>query len=70
MNLQFPMTQKHMSLTKMNIVVIRVKYQMIIMNENMNWMKLTHLLPICTLNIKAPLGTSTFTLTFLIFFKV
>ena len=31
------------SLTKMNKVVIDDYYHMTIMNENMNWMKLTHL---------------------------
>ena len=40
-------------------------YHMMIMNENINWMKQTHKLPFSfSLNLGAPLGTSTCTPNF------
>lgn len=38
----------------MNKVVVEDYYHMTIVNENMNWMKSTHLLSSISLNLKAP----------------
>ena len=54
------------TLIKMDKVVIEDYYRVTIMDENMNWMKLTHLLSLFSLNPRAPFCTSTFIWTFLI----
>ena len=54
--------------TRMDNVVIKDYYHMITMNENVNWMELTHMLLSFPLNPKARFCTSTFTSTFLIAF--
>ena len=48
------------TLIKMDKVVIEDYYRVTIMDENMNWMKLTHLLSLFSLNPRAPFCTSTF----------
>ena len=52
--------------TRMDKVVIQDFYQASTMNENVNQMKLTHLLSNLSLNLRAPFYTSTFTSKFLI----
>ena len=43
------------NLTRLDRVVIRDYYHMTTMDENMNWMKPTHLLAISSLNLRRPL---------------
>jgi hypothetical protein len=52
--------------TRMHKGVIADYYHMTTMDENINWMKLTHLLLIISLNLRAPFCTSTLPSTFLI----
>ena len=49
------------TLTRTNMVVIKDYDHMIAKDENMNRMKLTHLLSIFPLNFRPPFYTSTFT---------
>ena len=49
--------------------VIENYYHMITMNDNVNWMKLTYLLLIFSLNHMAPFCTSNFTSIFIIAFS-
>ena len=44
-------------LTRMDKVVLKDYYHMTTMDENVNWLKLTHLLSIFSLNLKAPFCT-------------
>ncbi len=53
----------------MDKVVIEDYYHMTTMDENVNWMKLAHLLSIFILNPRASFHTSTFALTFSIAFS-
>ena len=41
--------------------VIGDNYHMIVVDENVNWLKLAHLLSNLSLNFRAPFCTSTFT---------
>ena len=54
------------TLIRMDKVVIKDYYHVISMNENVYWMKLTHLLSIVSLNLTDPFYISTFTSKFLI----
>ena len=56
------------TLTRMDKVVIEDFYHMTTMDGNANWMKLTHLLPKFSLNLRAPFCTFTLTSNFLIAF--
>ena len=49
------------TLTRTYMVVIEDTNHMTIMDENVNWMKLTNLLSLSSLNLRAPYYTSTFT---------
>ena len=70
MSLQFVknLEPKYKPPTRINKVVIEDYYYLTIMDENVNWMELTHLLSIFSQNHRAPFCTSTFTPTFLITF--
>ena len=48
-------------LTRTYMVVIKDYDHMTSMKENVNWIKITHLLLFTSLNLKAPFCTSTFT---------
>ena len=50
------------TLTRTNMVVFKDYDHMTIMNEDMKWMKLTHLISIFSLNVMAPFSTFSFTL--------
>ena len=50
------------------MVVITDYYHMTTVDENVNWMKITHILSTFTLNLRGPFCTSTFTSKFLIIF--
>ena len=52
----------------MDKAIIEDHYHMTTMEENMNLMKLAHLLSIISLNLKGPVCTFTFTSKFLIAF--
>jgi len=66
-NLQKRRTQMQ-TLTRMNMVQIEDYYHMTTLNENVNRMKLIHLLSKNSLDFKAPFCTSTFGLKSLIDF--
>ena len=55
-----PKTQVQ-TLTRTYMVVVEDFDHMKTMNENVHWMKLTHLLSIFPLNLRTPCCTSTFT---------
>ena len=57
------------TLTRMDKVVIEDYHHMTTIDVDVNWMKLTHLLLIFSLNLRAPFCTFTFTLIFLIAFS-
>ena len=48
-------------ITRMGMVVIMNYYHMTTMDENMNWMKLTHMLSTFFVNLMTPFCTSNFT---------
>jgi hypothetical protein len=51
------------TLTRTNMVVFKdYDHMTIIMNEDMKWMKVTHLVSIFSLNVMAPFSTFAFTL--------
>jgi hypothetical protein len=52
------------------MIVIEDYYHMMTMDENVNIMKLTHLISKKPLNLRAPFCTSTFTLEYLIAFLI
>jgi hypothetical protein len=56
------------TLTRINVVLIKYYYHMTTIDENVNRMELAHLYQIFFQPLRAPLCTSTFTLTFLIAF--
>ena len=54
------------TLTRMNTVIIEDYYHMATIDENVNWMKLAHLLSNFPLNLRAPFCTSTWTSWFFV----
>jgi hypothetical protein len=61
-------TQMHAQ-TRIDRVGIKDYYKMTLINENMYWMKPTHLLSSFSQNVRVPFCTSTFTSKFLITFS-
>ena len=51
--------------TRMDKVVIEDYYHMTVLNKNANWMELSHLLSILSLNPRAPSYTYTYSSTLL-----
>ena len=59
-SLHIPRTQLQ-TLKRRNMVIVRNYVHTTTMDENTNWMKLTHLFSNFPLTLKAPFCTSTFT---------